>query len=401
MAHVADDRTIRAGFIPLVDCAPVLVAATYGFAEAEGLELVLQRETSWANIRDKVAVGHLDVAHMLAPMPIAQNLGLGPLPARMIAPMALGSGVNTVTISRELFAEVLEECGNTASTAERARAIATIGRRRVKGGGRPLAFAIVHPHSMHAYELAYWLASAGFAPERDFVLAVLPPPLMADALASRQIDGFCVGEPWGSVAVAHGSGAIIATKHEIWAAGPEKVLGMRADWAEANLERLAALVRAIYRACEWCDDPENTSALVELLALSGHLDQPAAVIEPALGLHSQGSRELHFAMQAATFPWVSHALWIYAQMVRLGQARWSMDHIDAVSASFRPDVYREIMAPTRVAVPSANAKVEGALDRSVAVASANGRLFLGPDRFFDGQQFDPEAVEAYVAQRLT
>ncbi|MBX9925816.1 MAG: ABC transporter substrate-binding protein, partial [Hyphomicrobiaceae bacterium] len=312
--------------------------------------------------------------------------------------------VNTVTISRELFADVTGACGHAASTADRAHAVAEIARRRGQAGGRPLTFAIVHPHSMHYYEVAYWLAAAGLAPERDYALAVLPPPLMADALASRQIDGFCVGEPWGSVAAARGSGAIIATKHEIWAAGPEKMLGMRADWAEANPQLLSALMRAIYRACEWCDEPGNAVALTELLALTGHLDQPAAVIGHALGLGADGSspalrpRELHFAAQAATFPWVSHARWIYAQMVRLGQVRWAADHIDVVSASFRPDLYRAIIAPTGVAVPSANSKLEGTLDGPVAVATANGRLFLGPDRFFDGRQFDPEAIEAYIAQ---
>ncbi len=409
MARSYGQTIVRAGFIPLVDCAPLLVAATHGFAEAEGIELVLQRETSWANIRDKVAVGHLDVAHMLAPMPIAQNLGLGPLPARMITPMALGSGANTVTVSLELFADISRTSGETSNVVDRARAIASIAQRRAEQGDRRLTFAIVHPHSMHYYELAYWLASVGMAPNRDYHLTVLPPSLMADALASRQIDGFCVGEPWGSVAVAHGSGRIIARKHEVWAAGPEKVLGMRADWAEANPDALAALMRAIYRACEWCDAPANGAALVELLMLSSHLDQPASVIEPALGLGliggdehadmpSPDTRALKFATQAATFPWVSHARWIYAQMLRFGQLQWSADHIDIVSASFRPDLYRAIIGPVGVPVPSSNSKLEGALDRPVAVASATGRLFLGPDLFFDGRLFDPDAIETYVAQ---
>ena len=71
------------GFIPLLDCAPLVAAVEHGFAAQEGLELTLVRETSWANIRDRVVVGHFDAAHMLGPMPIASTLGIGHLKVPM------------------------------------------------------------------------------------------------------------------------------------------------------------------------------------------------------------------------------------------------------------------------------------------------------------------------------
>ncbi|MDZ4843274.1 MAG: CmpA/NrtA family ABC transporter substrate-binding protein [Hyphomicrobium aestuarii] len=400
MVNDANLIPVRAGFIPLIDCAPLIVAASEGFAAAHGIDLVLQRETSWANIRDKVAVGHLDVAHMLAPMPIAQNLGLGPLPAPMIAPMALGSGVNTMTVSRALQQDLAANgVTMTTSVGARARAIAELATVYAARPGGRLTFGIVHPHSMHFYELAYWLASAGLAPQRDYALAVVPPSLMADALASGQIDGFCVGEPWGSVAVSRGVGEILVTKNEIWAGGPEKVLGMRADWAMANETTLRAVLQAVYHACVWCDAPENAGRVAALLSAPQYLDQPGAVLERALQVppDKTAPRPLRFAAQGATFPWVSHALWIYAQMLRFGQTEHGSAHIAAVSTTYRPDLYRSAIAPLGIAVPSANAKIEGALDAPSAVASANGRLFLGPDCFFDGRQFDPHALEAYLA----
>jgi len=400
MAANVNLEPVRAGFIPLIDCAPLIVAATQGFAAAQGINLILQRETSWANIRDKVAVGHLDVAHMLAPMPIAQNLGLGPLPARMIAPMALGSGVNTMTVSRALHQDLAANGVTiTTSVGARARAIAELATDYAARPGGRLTFGIVHPHSMHFYELAYWLASAGLAPQRDYALAVVPPSLMADALAGGQIDGFCAGEPWGSVAVARGVGDILVTKYEIWAAGPEKVLGMRGDWAIANETTLRAVLQAVYQACVWCDAPENAGRVTALLSAAQYLDQPGAILERALQVPAdeRAPRPLRFAAQGATFPWVSHAMWIYAQMLRFGQIDRASTQSAAVRDTYRPDLYRAAIAPLGIAVPSANAKIEGALDGPTAVASANGRLFLGPDRFFDGRHFDPEAIDVYLS----
>ena len=67
------------GFIPLTDCAPLIVAKERGYFAQAGLEVELSKETSWSNVRDKVSIGILDGAHMLAPMPLASTLGLGPV----------------------------------------------------------------------------------------------------------------------------------------------------------------------------------------------------------------------------------------------------------------------------------------------------------------------------------
>ena len=168
---------VRAGFIPLVDAAPLIVAARLGFAETEGITIALERETSWAAVRDRVAVSHLDVAHMLAPMPLAANLGLGPLPARLVAPIALGTGGNTLTVSRSLWTH-LEACGATPDldAAPSARAFGEVARRRAAEGAPKLTLAVIHPHSAHRYQIAYWLATAGVELGRDVGLVVVPPP---------------------------------------------------------------------------------------------------------------------------------------------------------------------------------------------------------------------------------
>lgn len=398
-------RVVRAAFMPLLDCAPLVVAAVGGFADAEGLTLAVSRETSWATVRDRLAVRHLDVAHMLAPVPIAANLGLGPLNSPLTVPMALGFGGNTITVSPAVWEELATAGARSDFDASAtAAAMASVVRDRERRGKRRLVMAIVHPHSAHHYEFAYWLASAGPVPGRDVELVVVPPSLAADALADGQIDGFCAGEPWGSLAVARGTGRIITTKAHIWRSSPEKVLGVRTEWADADPGRLDALVRAIYRASVWCDDPANRADLAELLSRPEWIGQPQEVLLPGLsrrlttpnGETAAVPDLLNFAARAATFPWTSHALWLYTQMVRWRQAPFSKAALAVARETYRPDLNRRALAPIGAALPSANAKIEGALSKETPVGSASGRLVLGPDGFFDGRVFDPEKAIAYL-----
>lgn len=399
------DGKIYAGFIPLTDCAPLVVAREMGFAAEEGLDLQLARETSWATIRDRLAVGHLDVAHALAPMPLAANLGLNPLAHELVAPIALGSGGNTVTISHALWDALGLTAGHGGFDA-RAGITAlseNVAERKRKGLPR-LAFGIVHPHSAHHYELAYWLAVGGIMPGRDLDLVVLPPPLMPAALASGRIDGFCAGEPWGSLAVLERAGHILTTKPHIWRSSPEKVLAVSRGWQEQEPERMSALLRAIYRAGAWCDRAENRRELSELLAKREYIGVSSDII--LIGLNRQlplsdGEQVavdgfLTFAERAATFPWVSHALWFYTQMVRWEQVAFAEGDLDIVRRTYRPDLYRAALAPLGVDIPSANAKIEGMLRSDTPVGSATGRLTLGSDAFFDGRVFDPDHVQDYI-----
>lgn len=398
---------IRAGFIPLTDSAPLIVAQHRGFAAEEGLDLILSRETSWANIRDRLAVSQLDIAHALAPLPIASNLGLGPFPTRLVAPMTLGFGGNTITVSRSVWRE-LQARGATPDFDPYRSALALsnlVGDRAAKGNG-PLIFGIVHPHSAHRFELAYWLAAVGLRLERDVEMVVLPPPFMADAIATGQIDGFCAGEPWGSLAVRDEGAAILTTKSHIWRASPEKVLAVRESWVTQDSDRLARLIRAVWRACVWCDDPANHAELADLLASEKFLDLSSDVLRLGLsrglitpaGAPRKVPTFLAFARNAATFPWSSHALWLFAQMVRWGDVPFTEGNAQTARATYRPDLYRAALSELDVAIPSANAKVEGALSRETPVGTANGRLSLGPDGFFDGRVFDPDRLQDYLTE---
>lgn len=399
---------VRIGFIPLVDAAPLIVAHECGFAAAERIELHLSRETSWATIRDRLAVAHLDAAHALAPLPIAANLGLGPLACDLVVPIALGTGANTVAVSRRLWSDLAEH--GALPDLEPAGSIAALGRlvaERREAGGSPLTFGIVHQHSAHHYQLAYWLAAGGIMPGRDVDLVVVPPSLMPAALASGRVDAFSAGEPWGSVAVADGVGAVLTTNSNIWRGSPEKVLAVREAWADSVPETLAALVRATHAACRWCDEAGNRNDLAKMLARPEYLARSVDDVLPSLSrvlTAPDGSRRtvaglLTFSEHAATFPWTSHALWFFTQMVRWGEVPLDPAAIDTARRTFRPDLYRRALAGTGAAMPAANAKVEGALLAERGVGSSAGTLTLGPDGFFDGEVFDPDDLPGYMARQ--
>lgn len=402
---MSDAGVVVLGFIPLLDCAPLVVAAEKGFAADEGIDLTLVRETSWANIRDRVVVGHFDAAHMLGPMAVASALGIGHLRVPMAAPFSLGLGGNAITVSTLLWEEMRQHGAELGATpgvqGEALRQVIHTHQRTRKG---QLTFAMVYPFSCHNYELRYWLAAAGIDPDQDVRLVVLPPSLLVDAMREGQIDGFCVGEPWNSLAVSLGVGCIVTPTTSIWRLSPEKVLGCRLEWTRRFPERTAALIRSLYRAAIWCDLPENHEELARVLSQPKYINAPAPILLRGLSGQLQlapDSLPQHLAdfhvsaRQAATFPWTSHALWFYSQMVRWRQIEFSPAHLDTVRETYRPDLYRSALAPLNVNIPLADSKIEGALPSSQHLPSSAGTLEYGPDGFFDGRQFDPSQVAAY------
>jgi len=345
------------GFIPLLDCAPLAAAAALGFAEQEDIDLTLMRETSWANIRDRVIVGHFDAAHMLGPMPIASTLGIGHLKVPMAAPLALGRGGNAITVSAALW-EVMSEHGAQIGGAAQLQGKAL--RRAVQArrdAGRPmLTFAVVYPFSSHNYLLRYWLDSSGIDPDRDVRLVVIPPPMLVDALRATQIDGFCVGEPWSSVAVASGVGSIALPTTAIWERSPEKVLAGRLEWCQRNPDVLQSLIRAVHRAALWCEEPQNHSQLARLLAEPRYIAAPTEILMRGLQnrlvlVPGTTARDVagfyEIERNSATVPQVDHALWFYSQMVRWGQIARSEADLLQVRAVYRPDLYQIALAANR------------------------------------------------------
>ncbi|MGE0115818.1 MAG: CmpA/NrtA family ABC transporter substrate-binding protein [Steroidobacteraceae bacterium] len=394
------------GFVPLLDCATLVAAVEKGFTAAEGLEVTLVRETSWANIRDRIVVGHFDAAQMLGPMTVASSLGIGHLTCSMIAPFSLGLGGNAITVSNPLWQSMQAQGAQLgADPATQGGALQRVVAQRTRDQQPPLTFGMVYPFSCHNYELRYWLAACGIDPDRDVQLVVIPPPLLVDALRQGQVDGFCVGEPWNSLAVEAGVGTIVTSTHAIWRLSPEKVLGCRTDWAERNPQQLARLIRALYKAALWCEQSEHHAELAMLLAQPRHVGAPVEALRRTLGCKlrlASGAEPVPVpeffvtGRHTATFPWASHALWFYSQMVRWRQTPFSNSAMHIARATYRPDLYRNALSSMGVQAPMTDFKTELTTEKSYALTASHEALSFTAEGFFDGRVFEPTAVEEYI-----
>ena len=379
-------------FIPLVDAAPVIAAHEMGFAHEEGLELDLVRAPSWSSVRDMLAFGRVEAAHLLSPVPVAMALGLGGVSSAFSAVQLLSVNGNVVGVSRELgrkIADLGHDFGfNDARAAGEALVRAANGRLRV---------GVPFPFSMHAELLFYWLSASGLPAPQGIEIRTVPPPLMAEAMGAGEIDAFCVGEPWGSIAVETGTGQLLLPGRTIWSFAPEKVLAVRTDWARDEPNLTGRLMRAIWKASRWLGTAGSLTTAAQLLSRPDYLNLSPEIIDRSLSGHiviSDGgeSRDipgfLEFFSGAATFPWRSQAQWIASQMA----GRLGLDRTQAITAAarvFRTDLYRQHLREGGALLPGASEKIEGGIASDTAVASEYGRLLLDENRFFDGRIFDP------------
>jgi len=371
-------KRLRIGYMPLTDAALLHVAKAKHFAEARGLDLDLVRESSWANIRDKLVLGHFDAAHMLAPAAIASSLGVGKMAAQLVAPTALGLNGNAITISNALFDSVRRAAqGDLDDPHVTAKAIATVAAGQREKGQAALTFGHVFPFSSHHYQLRLWLRAGGLDADEDVRLVVVPPPFMIEALRKGDVDGFCVGAPWNAAAAAAGVGLILHSGAVIVRNCPEKVLAFRADWALSNEADLRALADAIGDASLWAADAGNRSALVALLTDAAEPGVSAQTIAAILDdpTRQRGGAIAAMGLRldpAAVIAHRSHALWLFAQMVAAGQVAYSPALAEAAANVYRPDLGPSILGP---ALPD---------PAEIPIA-------------FEGQTFSPDDLPAYLA----
>lgn len=397
-------EALTIGFLPLVDaCLPIL-AREHGFAEDEGVSLTLVRDVSWATVLDRLLYGHSDAAHLVAPLAIATTLGRGRPAQPLSVPFVLGLNGNAITLASDIARRV-GAAGRLGDPAMVGAALAEVVRER-KEAGNPLRFGVVHRYSSHNYMLRYWLAACGIRPDRDMEIATVPPPFCADALEAGEVDGICVGEPWNSVAVERGVGRIVLATAQIWRRGVEKVLALREPVLAEKRDAVERLIRAMCRAGRHFVDPANWDANAAILARAEYLDGDPVLIKRAISdrlLLESGGGIVHFPdfmfqyREAANFPWVSQAEWLYTQMVRWDGMRFDSADAGKAARVFRPDIYRSALIGTGEPLPGASSKVEGSLSRTTAVSTQQGTMTLESNRFFDGRVFDPAHLADYIA----
>ncbi|EKT4524448.1 ABC transporter substrate-binding protein [Pseudomonas putida] len=341
-----EKTSLDIGFMALTDCAPVVVAATQGFAQLHGLTLNLKRQASWAGLRDKLVSGELDAAHCLYGLVYAVHLGLGGIPRHAMA-VLMGLNQNAQALN---LSPALQRKGVTSPEAL---------SRLVHQHGARLTFAQTFPTGTHAMWLYYWLASQGIHPLQDVRSVVVPPAQMAAHLQAGRIDGFCVGEPWSADAVAKGLGFTLATSQSIWPDHPEKVLGATRSFVEQYPNSARALVKAVLAASRFIEQcQENRRSTAQLLSGKAYLDAPLGSIEPRLlGDYQDGlGNQWHdphalrlFDQGRANMPYLSDGMWFMTQFRRWGLLREDPDYLEIAHQVQQLELYRQ--AAEAIGVP--------------------------------------------------
>jgi ABC-type nitrate/sulfonate/bicarbonate transport system substrate-binding protein len=318
-------QPLRLGFIPLNDAAALIVAQETGLFAAEGLNIELSREVSWATVRDKIAFGALEGAHILAPLALAMTLGVaGGEAAPVIAPFALALNGPAITLASRLAV--------VSGDGRRADGLARLIARRRREGASPITLAVVFPFSTHNYLLRDWLAAADIDPDRDVRLTVAPPPRMTELLSGGVVEGFCVTEPWDSAAVAAGAGVVAVRGSQLWPRTPDKVFGVSEAWALTNPEPLQAMLRALIKAAAWAEAAENRRDLAAILSQTRYVGADAGIIVASLA-------DMVFHADGANAPLPVHAGWLLSQMMRWGHLSPEVDIPAIAGRVYRRDLY--------------------------------------------------------------
>ena len=343
-----EKQVVRIGYLPLTDCASLIMAAELGFDERYGIKIELSRETSWAGVRDKLGNGELDAAHVLYGLVFGVQMGIGGQQHDMAVLMNLNHNGQSVALS-----------------ADMARAGAVDGAslaRQLRTAGRPYVFAHTFPTGNHAMLLQYWLAAHGIDPVRDARVMTVPPSQMVAALRAGQMDGFCAGEPWGSKAIAEGVGVTASTSGAIWPEHPGKVLGTSAAFAQHHPNTCRALIAAVLEAGRWIDASEaNRLQMAATLAGGAYLNTPQELLAPRiLGHYCDGlgkcwneEHGLRFHGDGAVnFPYLSDGMWFMTQHRRWGLLRDEPDYLAVAGQVTRLDLYRQAAEMTGTPVPA-------------------------------------------------
>ncbi len=338
---------VKIGFIPLTDCAPIVVAAEMGFDKKYGIKIVPSKEASWAAIRDKTVNGELHAAHVLYGLVYGVQMGIGGQQKDMNVLMTLNHNGQGITLSNQLKDKGVKD-GKTL-------------KRLLENENRDYIFAQTFPTGTHAMWLNYWLAANGIDPIKDVKTIVVPPPQMVANMRIGNMDGYCVGEPWNARAIYDKVGYTVATSQDIWAEHPEKVLGTTAEFVAKNPNTARAMVMAILEASKYIEATENRAKVAELISQKSYVNAPKEVILGRfLGDYDNGNGKKwkdpnfmkFFEDGKVSFPYLSDGMWFLTQHKRWGMLKSDPDYLAIAKKVNRIDIYTEAAKALGVAVPT-------------------------------------------------
>jgi len=340
-------KEVRVGFIPLTDCAPVVIASLMKFDEKYGIKIIPVKQPSWAAIRDKVVSGQLQAAQALYGLVYGVHLGIGGLQKDMAVLMTINNNGQGISLASQL-----RDQGVTDGPA-----LAKLIKKRE----RDYTFAHTFPTGTHAMWLYFWLANYGIDPLADINTITVPPPQMVMNARLGSMDGFCVGEPWNARGIYDKVSFSVASSQDIWPDHPEKVLGATAEFVGQNPNTARALVMAMLDAAKFIDAQANRAKVAELIASPDYVDAPVEVIAGRfMGNYQDGlGRSWHdpnhmkfFNDGKVPFPYLSDGMWFLTQFKRWRLLKQHPNYLAVAKQVNRIELYRQAAAQCGVAVPA-------------------------------------------------
>jgi nitrate/nitrite transport system substrate-binding protein len=353
----AQNDPVRLGFIPLTDCSPIVMAKELGLFKKYGVEVVVTKESSWANVRDKILTGELDGAHCLYSMPFSVYTGVGgKAGSEMKIAMMLNVNGQAITLSKDFCGKVGFKQMNKVTPVVAAKLKAE----------KEVTFAMTFPGGTHDLWLRNWMSVAGLN-QKAVKIITIPPPQMVANMKVGNMDGYCVGEPWGGVAVKQGIGFTQVASQDIWKDHPEKALVVNKDFSAKRKADLVKVMKAVMEACIWLDNPSNRKKAAAIIGRAPYVNAPADVIENRLmGNYDLGCNQgtqvyakdymLFHKGGMVNFPRKSHAIWAMAQFVRFGYLKEAPNYAAIADKLILDDLYKEVAASMKVKVPNDDMK---------------------------------------------
>jgi len=356
-----EKKEVRIGFIPLTDCASVVMAAMQKFDEKYGIKIIASKEASWAAVRDKLVNGELDAAHVLYGLVYGVHLGIGGPKKDMAVLATLNNNGQAITLANKF-----KDMGVTDGAGLKKAVAAKPGE---------YTFAQTFPTGTHAMWLYYWLAANGIDPMKDVKVITVPPPQMVANMRVGNMDGFCVGEPWNNRAIMDGIGFTAVTTQDIWTDHPEKVLGTTAEFVQKNPNTARAMTAAILEAGRWIDGSlANRRKTAETIAQKSYVNTDMDVIlERMMGRYQNGlgktwddkNHMKFFNDGAVNFPYVSDGMWFLTQHRRWGLLKQDVDYLAIAKSINRIDVYQQAAAAAKVNLPKSDMRTSKLIDGAI------------------------------------
>jgi len=343
----APEKTeVKIGFIPLTDCASVVIASVMGFDKKYGIKITPSKEASWAGVRDKLVNGELDASHVLYGLIYGVQLGIGGPKKDMAVLMTLNNNGQAITLSKQLYDKGVKDGTSLAA--------------QIKKEPREYTFAQTFPTGTHAMWLYYWLATYGINPFADVKNITVPPPQMVANMRVGNMDGYCVGEPWNARAIRDGIGYTAVTTQEIWKDHPEKVLGTTADFVQKYPNTARAMVMAILEASQFIDTMSNRSKVADIIKDKSYVNTDFDSIEDrmlgqydnGIGKKWQDANYMKFYNNGAVnFPYLSDGMWFLTQHKRWGLLKEHPDYLAVAKKVNQIELYKQAAAQVKVPVP--------------------------------------------------